>query len=394
MGMVAGALLLAGAVSPVRAVPQLGDVFYIAMENHDFTAPSGGGANAEQILNNPAAPYMNSLLTPGNPNAADVSYASSYTNSGTGVHPSEANYIWSEAGTNYNPGTNTTVLSDNDPSAGSGNIFNNVPHLTGLLNAAGISWKNYQEDYQISGQGPTVSSSGTLPGGATNPYNGSTQYNYVPKHNPMAFFSDTANQNVYPISQLSSDLTGNTVGRYNWISPDIYNDSHTALPGGFTYQGTNYTGDQASVAQGDNFLSIVVPEIEASAAFQNNGAIVIWYDETEGGDTTADTIPEIVISPLAKGNAYDSTVALNHSSDLKTLEEIYGLGLPYLDNAIPTGEYSPAGGPGTYNTVSGSNDLSDLFRQTVIPTAIPEPSSAALLAIGGFLALRRRRRPA
>ena len=44
----------------------------------------------------------------------------------------------------------------------------------------------------------------------------------------------------------------------------------------------------------------------ASQAYKNNGAIVIWFDETEGGDTDRFTLPEIVISPLAKGNAYSS----------------------------------------------------------------------------------------
>ena len=139
---------LAGAVISVVAVPfaraaSIGDVFVIPLENHNFTQPSSY-TSQQQILGNTAAPYINSLITPGNANAANVSYATNYTNSGTGTHPSEPNYIWSEAGTNYNPATNTTVLSDNDPSAGSGNIFT-LPHLTGLMNAAGISWKNYQE---------------------------------------------------------------------------------------------------------------------------------------------------------------------------------------------------------------------------------------------------------
>jgi len=35
------------------------------------------------------------------------------------------------------------------------------------------------------------------------------------------------------------------------------------------------TGDAANIAQGDNFLSIVVPKIEASQAYKNNGAIII-----------------------------------------------------------------------------------------------------------------------
>jgi hypothetical protein len=385
--ILAAALAAAGRASAAS----IGDVFVIAEENHNFTQPASD-TSPEQILGNPAAPYINSLITPGNANAVDVSYASNYTNTGNGVHPSEPNYIWSEAGTNYNPTTNTTVLSDNDPSAGSGNIFTNAtPHLTGLMNAAGISWQNYEEDYQISGEGPLVSASGTLPGSATNPYNGSTLYDYAPKHNPMAFFTDSDTENLFTMSQLSTNLANNTVGRYNWITPDEYNEMHTALPSGFTYHGTHYTGDQAAVAAGDNFLSIVIPEIEASQAFKNNGVIIICYDETEGGDTSSFTLPEIVISPLAKGNAFDSTVSLNHSSDLKTMQEIFGLGPSYLNNSIPTSEYN-VNGPGNFNTVGGSNDLSSLFVPGTIPTSVPEPAGLGLLGGTAVVLTGRRRR--
>lgn len=359
------------AVSKAYATAQLGDIFYISMENKDFTDPGGIAENPDQLFQNPAAPFINSLITPGNPNSVDVSYASNYTNAGTNVHPSEPNYIWSEAGTNYNAANGITDLTDDDPSAANGNIFTDTPHLTGLLNAAGIPWMNYQEDYQISGMGPLVTSGGVYPGGATNTYNGSTKYSYAAKHNPMVFFPDTATENVAPLSALATDLADNTVGRYNWITPNEYNDGHSALLN-FTYRGIKYEGDLAEIAQADNFLSIVVPEIEASQAFQNNGAIVIWTDETEEGDTTANTLPEIVISPLAKGNAYDSTVPLNHSSDLKTMQEVFGLGPSYLNNPIPSDEYSPAGGPGTVNSVIASNDLSELFQPGVIPSNVPQ----------------------
>src|SRR5262249_41519733 len=109
------------------------------------------------------------------------------------------------------------------------------------------------------------------------------------------------------------------------------------------------TGDQASIAQGDNFLSIIIPKIMASKAYQNNGAIVIWFDETEGGDTSAETLAEIVISPLAKGNAYNSTLPYTHSSDLKSLEEFFGV-------------YAPGGGFLGDANKPGTNDLSDLFQ--------------------------------
>jgi len=49
------------------------------------------------------------LVTPGNPNAAQVSHASNYLSAGAGIHPSEPNYIWSEAGPNRG------VSNDNDP---------------------------------------------------------------------------------------------------------------------------------------------------------------------------------------------------------------------------------------------------------------------------------------
>src|SRR5262249_16569575 len=155
----------------------------------------------------------------------------------------------------------------------------------------------------------------------------SNQYNYAAKHNPEVFFSSTNGGNnlttsnpeaqfYAPIQQLATDLANNTVARYNWITPDQYNDAHSALPGGFTYNGVQYTGDQAAIAQGDNFLSQIIPEIEASQAYQNNGAIIIWWDETEGGDDPSRKIPEIIISPDAKGNAYTNNILYTHSSDL------------------------------------------------------------------------------
>jgi len=349
--------LLGAAVTGLLLVTQpaqAGGVFVIAMENHNLTQPNPA-SNPQQILGNPAAPYLNSLMTPGNPNAAQSSYAIRYFNGGVGGHPSEPNYVWAEAGTDFG------VHTDADPRDANGNTsYDRSNHLTAQFTAAGISWKNYQEDVQLS-LSATNSASGT--NGPVNPYYGTTQFNYAVKHNPMAFFADTAVENVFPLSQLFLDLSANTVGKYNWITPNQFDDAHSALNGGFTYLGTHYTGDQASIAQGDNFLSQVIPQIMASPAYKDNGAIIIWWDETEGGDDTNHTIPEIVISPLAKGNAYASSVVMSHSSDVKTMEEIFGLS--FLNNPIPTNEISPTGVG--FNNVATVNDLSDLFIHNVVP---------------------------
>jgi hypothetical protein len=342
-------------------------VFVIALENHNFTQPTPT-SDPEQLLGNSAAPYFNSLITAGNSNAAQVSYCTHYYNAGVGVHGSEPNYIWAEAGSDFG------VHTSDDPSAGSGNIFT-VPHLTRSLNAAGIQWRNFQEDVQYSSS-PIVSATGS--GVPVNPYNGSTDYLYAVKHNPMAFFSDVEKANVYPLTNFLNQLTNNQVGRYNWITPDEYNEMHSSLTS-FTYHNIVYSGDQAAVAEGDNFLSIFVPEIMASQAYRSNGVIIIWSDETEGDDTTSYTIPEVIISPLAKGNAYASPLEYSHSSDLRTMLEIFRLNI--FSNSIPASE-TRAAGTG-YNNISTVNDFSDLFANYVAPasfTISPSPESGLNLS--------------
>src|SRR5579859_7401109 len=175
------AALLGAAAGVLLAAQQVlaGSIFVIAMENHNFTQPVPTNS-PQQILNNPAAPFINSLITPGNPNAAQVSYATAYYNAGIKVHPSEPNYVWAEAGTDFG------VHTDAEPRAANGNTFyDNAIHLTGLLNAAGISWKNYQEDVQLSAS-PTNNAAGVSTT-TLNPFYGTGQFNYAVKHNPMAF---------------------------------------------------------------------------------------------------------------------------------------------------------------------------------------------------------------
>jgi hypothetical protein len=199
-----------------------------------------------------------------------------------------------------------------------------------------------------------------------NTYNGSNQYNFAVKHDGQLFFTATngssssialdftpSNPEVphyAPLQQLQTDLNNNSVARYSLITPDQYNDMHSSLNTDFTYDGVTYAHntDQEAVALGDSLLAKVVPMIMASAAYKNNGVIVIWFDETENGNTTSFTVPEIVISPLAKGNAYNSTLAYTHSSDLKSMQELFGV-------------TTPGGGFLGDASTPGTNDLGDMF---------------------------------
>jgi hypothetical protein len=407
----ATSLLLTGTASAADqdAAPAktIKTVFYIDMENHNWTQPGGLTGSPEQILNNPAAPYINSLVTPGNANAKEVSYCTAYHNvlataSGNNphIHPSEPNYIWQENGNNL------SIASDNDPYAASNPAVPQIQaylaantevsgqNLSGLLEEHGISWKAYQEDTNLlntdggninQGGSPTntpvkkkdltvplSSFSGTVTT-YTNTYNGSNQFNFACKHDGTLFFvatnggDVTTNKNTQakhyqPLQQLFKDLKTNQVGGYNLITPDQYNDMHSALTNGFTYHGTHYTGDASQIAAGDNFLSIVIPEIMKSKAYQDGGVIVIWWDETEGADNFSVTLGEIIISPLAKGNAFASSKDYTHSSDLNTLQKIF-----QITASTPTGFLNDAANP----SPDGTFDLSDLFQAGVIPTSIP-----------------------
>jgi len=374
------ALALAGAVGcgsfPVHADDRDDDhrvkkVFVIAMENHNWTQPSTQ-TSPHQIFQNPAAPFINSLVNGTSGISSQVAYANGYINTGVGIHPSEPNYIWAEAGTNFG------VNNDDDPYMANctPNTEQAVPlasnqHLSKFLTIARKSWKSYQEDTDVdlttntplpasSWTVPLFSHSGvytSLPG--VNAYNYSNQYNYAAKHNPMVFFTDTnggcnttpsnsLSLNYAPMQQLALDLAHNTVADYNWITPDQYNDQHSALTAGYG----SYTGDQASIAEGDNFVSRVVPLIMASKAYKDHGLIVLWWDESEGGDTPSQTIPFMIISKEAHKNVagvpYSNTIEYTHSSFVRTMQEIFGVD--------PWHGYSWLGG------ASSATDLSDLFK--------------------------------
>src|SRR5438445_4922788 len=214
-------------------------VFLILMENHDWSSIEGS----------PSAPYINDILLP------IASHAEQYYNP-PGVHPSEPNYLWLEAGTNFG------IRNDRSPTR---NHQRPTTHLVDLLEAAGLSWRAYQED--ISGIDCPLSNVGL----------------YDVNHDPFVFFDDVTQRNnsqaprciahVRPYSELQTDLINDTVARYNFITPQLCHDMHDAC-----------APLNDPVLQGDTWLSTEVPKIFASPAYANNGALFILWDEGATGD--------------------------------------------------------------------------------------------------------------
>src|SRR5215471_15381287 len=101
------------------ALPRIQTVFIIMMENHNWA----------DIKTNTSAAYINGTLVP------MASHCEQYF-SPPRVHPSLPNYLWLQSGTNFG------ITDDYGPDVHHQNTTN---HLTTLLDAAGISWKTYQE---------------------------------------------------------------------------------------------------------------------------------------------------------------------------------------------------------------------------------------------------------
>jgi hypothetical protein len=176
-----------------------------------------------------------------------------------------------------------------------------------LMRNAGIDWRGYME---------------SLPVGSTGTADAPQ---YVGRHNPFAFFNDVtsdynyATNHIRPYSFFADDLANGRVGRYNWITPNLTNDMHDLAQ-----------GSSSAIKQGDTWLSQELPRIMASPAYSNNGAIFITFDESLA--STTNSIAMILLSPLAKGNGYSTTNFYDHSSMVRTMQDIFGI-RPYLGEA-------------------------------------------------------------
>jgi hypothetical protein len=258
------------AAAPTPRAPQWsGTVFTIVMENH------GRG----DIVGSDDAPYINGTLLKQGAEAAG--YHDSY------VHPSEPNYLWMVAGENFG------ILNDDDPNGA--NTQSTTSHLADQIEAAGLTWKTYQESMGA-------------PCGLT------SHGSYAVKHNPFAYFSDIngwdgttfqpsarCQSHVVDYTQLDADLASGQVPDYVFITPNLQNDMH-----------------DGSVGQGDGWLAAQVPKILASDRFKNGGVLFVLWDE---GSSNGDDPPFIALSPNAKPG-YVSQTNYDTSAFLKTVQSI------------------------------------------------------------------------
>jgi len=250
-------------------MPSFQHVFLLMEENHSYSS----------VIGSSSMPYLNSL-------AQQYGLATQYF---ANTHPSIGNYFELTTG---------QIITNDDSFSGTVSADNVVRHLL----SAGKTWKSYAEN---------------LPAAS---YTGGDVYPYAKHHNPFAYFTDVVDSqnqlsNLVPFSEFASDLTNNQLPAYSFIIPNMLDDGH-----------------DGSLSQADSWLRTNIAPLIASSTFQNNGLLIIVFDESFDTDTQhgGGQVAAVVISPLDK-KGYQSNTFYQHQSVCRLLMQ--GLGL----NSFPGG---------------------------------------------------------
>lgn len=219
--------------------------------------------SSQRILNNPLAPYMNSLAKQG----------LSLTNHYAITHPSQPNYIELFSGSNQGV---TDDLS---------HPRTNRANLASELIGHGYTFGGYSEGL------PKV--------GYTGPYDLRTKY--AKKHNPWVNFSNLPSSINMPLTSFPKDF--NQLPTVSFVIPNLNNDMH-----------------DGSIKTADQWLKSHLATYATWAANHNSLLIVTW-DEDDMSEHNK--IPTFIVGAGVKKGSY--TVKTNHYSLLRTLEDMYGL---------------------------------------------------------------------
>ena len=258
-------------VTPPGTGARFGHVFIVLEENTDYVDVTSS-----------SMPYLTGL-------AATYGLATQYY---ANTHPSIGNYFELATG---------QVLTNNDGSS----TIENVPNIVRSLLGAGKTWKSYAE---------------SIPNAC---YLGGDTGNYARKHNVFALLSDVANDptgqacNIVPFTQFATDLANGTLPTFSNIAPNLCNDAH-----------------DCSLGTADNWLKTNIAPLIASPMFQQDGLLIVVFDES-GGDNTlgGGRVYWAAISPKAKPG-YQSTTTYQHPSTLRLI--LKGLGVTVYPGAAAT----------------------------------------------------------
>ncbi|MFN2538176.1 MAG: alkaline phosphatase family protein, partial [Mycobacteriales bacterium] len=280
-----------------------------------------------------------------------------------------------------------------------------VKTIANQLEAKGLSWKGYMEDMKTGCRHPDL-------GSADHTQSAEVGDQYAGRHNPFIYFhsiidTPACRANVVPLPKLFADLrTVATTPNFSFITPNLCDDAHDATCAGKNYEGKN---NQGGLYAADRFLRKVIPQIQASPAYQRDGLIIVTLDEsgdigTPAGATSCCAEPTgpntpapgqvgpgggrigtVVVSKRFVRPGTVSDVPYNHYSLLRSLEDLYRIG---ATTTIPGSDgRGHLGYAGAAGLVPFGKDVYDVAAATAAPPRAQRPSSGGQLAATGLPAL-------
>jgi hypothetical protein len=322
--------------------------------------------------------------------------------------------------TNPNYGQLASAAGPNAPAGDNGCVYPpSVPTIFNQLDANGVSWKLYAQDLGYpDASGPahdagteycgapdtTVGPSpATGDGGSSssfpNPSSANATDQYVAKHNPLPWFAsvlDSGDCNAAHVASLFDPTNGlyhdlqslSTTPSFSEIIPNNCSNAHDAvcagnnLSGGFSDPNTpnppvNYTGGLYAT---DLFLEHVIPEIEASPAFQDGGLIDVTFDEA---------YPQFTYGPsFANSTLYAPTAATDLADD-SAGETLWGREWPYepagpnVPNVTASTGQALSAGPGFSEYLDRPSSVTAAGTDLVPCTSTGDPATGGCYLGGG-----------
>ncbi len=197
------------------------------------------------------------------------------------THPSQGNYIA------LTSGALNGVHNDNP-------VDLNVSNLADLLDAKGITWKVYAEDY---------------PG---NCFTGKSRGGYYRKHNPFISYTSISRNptrcaNIVDGTQFDADVASGNLPQYVFYIPNSENDGH-----------------DTDAAFADRWYSGKFGKLVSDTSFMNGTLLVSTFDESGGLTGRNQVYTSLVGSMVLPGS--NASESQNHYSLLKLVEENWNLG--------------------------------------------------------------------
>jgi len=247
-------LALISTTALAQAFPKPDHIVIVIEENKSF----------DQIIGNPALPYINSL----------AQHGMLFLDSHGVTHPSQPNYLALFAGTTGGIGSNVCPLELR------------WPNLASALAEKGLSFVSYSESLPATGAADCI------------------QGAYWRKHNPVVNWKSLAGLNK-PFSAFPQDF--NQLPTVSFVIPNQLNDMH-----------------DGSIRQGDEWLR---QNIDAYArwAESHNSLLIVTWDEDNGA--TDNHIATIFVGPMVKqGKSRQRINHYNLLRTIKEMYELSVLG--------------------------------------------------------------------